>query len=337
MIAAKPAGMRRRSFASALAALLAAGTLPLHAQARKLRRIGLLFPFASDDSETPYRILAFEEGLGKLGWVRDETIEIMFRTAQSREQLKIYAKEMVDAGCEVLVGATNTALDALIAQTTTIPIVFVQLGDPVATGRLNNLARPGGNFTGFVSFEFSMLQKQVQIILAVAPKTKRIAILLNPDTLGRGVLPTMTAARIAADAMHLELVDATVHGVAELDGVFERLAGAAATSLIVVPDVFSASNRKAIVERATKFQVPTMYFGAYFVADGGLISYGIEPRDLYRRSASYVDKILNGANPGELPVQFPVRFEMAINLKAAENLGLTLPSAILAQAEQVFD
>ncbi len=331
--------MRRRAFLAGSAALLALDALgrPARAQAGSLRRIGMLLPFAQDDTETAYRILAFEEGLGAYGWVQGETIDILYRSAPQRDRLQAYARELVEAGCEVLVAATNTSLDALLAQTQTLPIIFVHVGDPVATGRLKDMARPGGNFTGFVNFEYSMLQKQVQLIMAVAPLTRRIAVLMNPDTLGRGVAPTLKAAKAAADKLGLELADATVQGVDKLDEKFAALAAQPGGSLFVVPDVFAASNRKAIVERAARHKIPTMYFGAYFVVDGGLISYGVEPRDLYRRSAAYVDKILKGATVGELPVQFPVRFEMAINLKTADSLGLTIPPTVLAQAEQVID
>ena len=333
--------MRRRALLAGAAALAIGAQLAqpsqAGAQSAKLRRIGVLLPFAEDDTETPYRILAFEEGLAAFGWINNETIEVLYRSATQRDGQRTLARALVAANCEVLLAVTNTALDALVEATQSVPIIFVHVGDPVATGRLTSLARPGGNFSGFVNFEYSMLQKQVQIIMAVAPQTKRIAILFNPQTLARGVEPTMAAARTAADVLGLELEEVKVQDVAGLEPAFAALAATSGVALFVVPDVFAASNRKAIVGLAAGHKIPTLYFGAYFVADGGLISYGVEPRDLYRRSAAYIDKCLHGAKVGDLPVQFPVTFELAVNLKAAENLGLTFPAAILAQAERVYD
>lgn len=329
--------MRRRQVVLAICCALASLARPAVAQGRKPRRIGMLLPFAQDDGETPYRILAFEEGLGDYGWVNGETLEILYRSAPQRDKQLAFARELVEARCEVLIAAANTALDALLAATQTLPIIFVHVGDPVATGRLKDLARPGGNFSGFVNFEYSMLQKQVQLMMSVAPQTQRIAVLFNPETLGRGVAPTMAAAMTAADALGLSVMEVKVRDAGELEDAFAALAMEANVSLFVVPDVFAAANRKAIVELAALRKIPTLYFSAYFVEAGGLMSYGVEPRDLYRRSAAYVDKCLRGAVVGDLPVQFPVSFELAVNLKAAENLGLTVPAAILAQAERVYD
>ena len=323
--------------AAALAAIRVSTPPQAFAQVGKLRRIGMLLPFAQDDGETPYRILAFEEGLGAFGWVNGETVEILYRSAPQRERQLGLARELVAAECEVIVAAANTALDALLSATQTVPIIFVHVGDPVATGRLKDPARPGGNFSGFVNFEYSMLQKQVQLLMAVAPRTRRIAVLFNPETFGRGVAPTLAAARASADMLGLGLIEAPVHEAGELETVFAALAQEPHLGLFVVPDVFAAVNRKVIVELAAQRRIPAMYFGACFVETGGLISYGVESRDLYRRCAAYVDKCLRGAVVGDLPVQFPVSFELAVNLKAAENLGLTMPAAILAQAERVFD
>ena len=345
--------MRRREFVFALGAPAAAcagltafpafgqtsaQTWTLAAsQDRKLRRIGMLLPFAADDAETTYRILAFEEGLSEHGWLKGETIDLLYRSAPQRGQLEADARALVAAGCEVLVAATNLALDAALAATQDLPIIFVHVSDPAATGRLKDLARPGGNFSGFVDFEYSVLQKQAQLVLAVAPHTARMAVLINPDTLGGEIAPALSVAQSAAATLGLEMADATARSIEELDAKLSALGARPGGSLFVPSDVFAASNLKAIVALASKYRVPAIYFGAYFVAGGGLMSYGAEPHDLYRRSAAYVDKCLKGVSAGELPVQFPLRFEMAVNLKAADDLRLTIPANVLAQAEQVFD
>ncbi len=309
---------------------------PLAASAQKpdrVRRVGVAITKAA---ETAARIAAFEDALRALGWREDGGLRIDYReSVADRERMRSAATEIVALNPEVILAQSTPLTDELLRLTRTVPVVFVHVSDPVGAGFVASLARPGGNVTGFTDIEASLGSKWPQLLKEVAPAVRRAALLFNPDTApGRGIV-FFDPFKAAAPALGLTAVPAAVHDLHEIEAAIAALAPEG--GLVVTPESFTGRYSAEIIALAERFRVPAVYPYRTYVARGGLMSYGVDSVDLYRRAAVYVDKILKGAKPADLPVQQPTRFELVINLKTASALGLTVPQALLARADEVIE
>jgi putative ABC transport system substrate-binding protein len=331
--------MRRRDFVAGLGGVAA---WPIAARAQlseRVRRVGVLMGYDETDPRGKSYISAFTQALGELGWTDARNVRIEVRWgADNLGLMRMFAKELVDLQPDVILAHTSPVVTAFQLETRTIPIVFVALADPVGAGFVQSLSRPGGNITGFANLEGIMAGKWLQLLTEIAPAVKRVAVMFNPDMApGRGslYLPSFEA---AARSLKVEPIVTPVHSDAEIDTMITSLGREPGGGLVVVPDGgFTAIHRAPIVLSAARNNVPAVYNGEAYVRDGGLLSYGPSRADIFRRSASYVDSILRGAKPADLPVQLPVKFEMIINAKAAKALGLTVPQSILLSADEVIE
>jgi len=329
--------VKRRDF---IALIGGAAAWPLAARAQQgehMRRIGVLMPTTVDDSEGRARVGAFVKDLRDVGLTEGRNVKLDYRWAGSDvERLRAFASELVALAPDVLLAGSSPSLAALHWATATIPIVFVLVSDPVGQGFVQSLARPGGNITGFSNFEFSTIGKWVDLLNGIAPGIRRIALIFNPDTAPytQHYLPPFDD---AAKSFAAEPISAPVHSEAEIESIASALAERGRGGIIVMSDPFTLTHRKVIISLAARYRLPTVYPFRYFVADGGLLSYGVDTPDLFRRSASYVERILRGANPADLPVQQPTKFELAINLKTAKALELSISDKLLALADEVIE
>jgi putative ABC transport system substrate-binding protein len=327
--------MRRRQFITLLGGAAAAWPIAARAQRERMRRIGVLIAIAQSDAQT--RVKAFEQALQKLGWAEGSSVRIEYRWAGGDPDLiRAYAAEIVSLNPDVILAHTTPALTAILRETNTIPIVFVQVIDPVSRGFVSSLARPGGNITGFTNFEFPIGGKWVEMLKEVAPAVTSVAVVFNPDTAPYGGL-LFQQVRTNAISLAIEANEARVRDVADLERAVAEIAVKSNGSLIVLPDTFTTVHRDIIIALASLHRLPAIYPFRYFTPGGGLISYGVDTVDLFRRSADYVDRILRGERAADLPVQAPVRYELAINLKTAKSLGLDVPLTLLARADEVIE
>jgi putative ABC transport system substrate-binding protein len=328
--------IRRREF---IAGLAGAAAWPLSARAQQpdgMRRVAFLHALAENDPEAQQRVAVLREGLARLGWTeRNLRIEQRFAEADL-SQTQAYAGELVGSAPDVIVASSTPALTALKQATSTIPIVFSVVSDPAGQGFIATRARPGGNITGFSFVDFLMLGKWLEVLKEIAPSVKRITLLFNPQTAPYypGFLRDFGE---AAATLAAELSATPVHDETELEAALLAFARGPDGGLIAAPDPFVNSHRALIVELAERHRLPAIYGFPHFVKEGGLISYGPDTLDIVRRSASYVDRVLRGENPGELPVQAPTKYELLINLKTAKALGLTVPTALRVRANEVIE
>jgi putative tryptophan/tyrosine transport system substrate-binding protein len=325
--------MQRRRFVAVLGAAI---VWPLGAQGQQppVRVIGMLLPFAENDPEAQRRVVAFRDGLQKLGWVEGRNIRFEYRWTRARDP-QAFAEELVSLKPDVVLANSTPPLKALKRATRTIPIVFVAVSDPVGDSLVPSLARPGGNITGFSNFEPGLGGKWVGLLKEVAPRLAKIAILFNPDTAPHSVFRQPLEA--AAASLAIESIPLRVRGPAEIERALAALEGVADCGLVVLPDSYMDVQRELIVPLATRHRLPAIYSGAHFARGGGLMSYGVDRVDQYRRAPTYVDRILKGEEPGDLPVQAPVKFDLVINLKAAKAIDLEIPPMLLAQADEVIE
>ena len=328
--------MRRREFITLLGG---AAAWPLAARAQQgggMRRIGVLMPYTQDDPEDQARVAALREGLKQLGWIEGQNLRAEFRWyGGDADRARVLAKELVDLQPElILAGATPGAV-ALRQETRTIPIVFVGGADPVGLGLVEGLARPGGNATGLSVFEFSVGTKLLEALNQLAPRVAQVAVFYNPET--AIFAPYLQSIGAAAATFRLQLIPAPVRGAAEIEAAMAALAREPGGGLLCLPDAFLNVHRELIVTLAARNKLPAVYAFRFFADDGGLMSYGVDGSDLYRRAASYIDRILKGGKPAEMPVQSPDKYELVINLKTAEALGLTVPQALLYRADGVIE
>ena len=329
---------RRRDVLVVLAGALGAWPMGAIAQPNeRLRRIGVLIGLPEGDPEIPERVAAFEMGLRDFGWVPGRNIHIDYRFATEIDRLEVFGKELISLQPEVLVTSSTFVTAPLLRETRTIPIVFVSAADPVGDGFVNSLARPGGNATGLTNNIASMGGKWLELLKEIAPSIQRVAILFNPASApsrGEYFLQPFesAAASIAVNALAMP-----VHSAAEIEQAIAGLAREPGGGLIVMPDNFTTINRGLIIAEAAKQRVPAIYSTRQFASDGGLIAYGADLLDLYRRAPFYVDRIFKGAKPAELPVQSPTKFDMVINLKTAKALGLALSPIMIARANEVIE
>jgi len=329
--------MKRRQFLALLGGALA---LPRFARAQTpgaTRRIGMLSSLAETDAEGQAWDAAFRKKLDELGWVDGRTVHIDSRWgAGSVERLQLFAKELVGLGPEVLVGITTPATAALQQETHTIPIVFSVVSDPVGSGFVASLAKPGGNITGFIDIEGSLGGKWLELMHEIAPSVARAGFLFNSQTAPYARY-YLDAFRSAAATLKIEPMEMPFHSAAEIEAVMAKLGRESGAGLIVMPDTSTVVNRDAIISLANRDRLPVVYPFRLFAAAGGLLSYGIDLADLLRGAATYVDRILRGAKPSELPVQLPTKFEMIINQKTAKALGLTVPQSLLVSADELIE
>jgi putative ABC transport system substrate-binding protein len=325
--------MLRREFITLLSG--ATVTLPLAARAQpaaKIWRIGLLMTMAESEPEAQARLASLREGLQQLGWKEGHNIRIDYRfAAGDSERARSSALELVSLTPDVILANGTAILSALRRATQSIPIVFVLVPDPVGDGFVASLARPGGNITGVTNFEFPMGGKWVEFLKEIAPHLSNVALIFNPETApyARHFLQSV--------ALGAEATLMPVRNDSEIERALETVAAKSNSGLIIVPDLFTGGHRELIVALAARHRLPAIYPFRFFVANGGLLSYGPDSLDLFRRSASFVDRILKGDKPGDLPVQAPVKFELAVNLKTAKALGLTVPPTLLARADDVIE
>ena len=303
-----------------------------------MRRIGVLgLPEA--DHEASRRLRTLKRALQALGWDENRNLRIDYGGASNVEEVRSRAAELVAFHPEVIVAHTTPATMAVRQTSPTIPVVFVSVSDPIGSGFVESLARPGGNVTGFTNFEPDIGGKWVQLLKELAPAVTRAGMLYNPATSAEGAIGGvyLQSAREAGAALGIELVSGAANDVGEIESLFASLAATAGGAVIVTPNVFTAVNRNEIVSLAAKHALPAVYPLRYFVGIGGLVSYGVDLLDLFSRAASYVDAILRGTKPSDLPVQSPIRFESAINLRTARALGLVIPPRLVALADEVIE
>jgi putative tryptophan/tyrosine transport system substrate-binding protein len=332
--------MRRREFMTLIGGVAAWLLAPYGAIAQpsdRMRRIAMLSGLAATDPEVQARVAALQQGLKELGWTegRNLSIESRWGTGE-RNQMWALARELIDLKPDLIVGMTTPAVTALVQETNTIPILFVNIVDPLGRGFISNMARPGGNVTGFFNFEFSMSGKWLETLKQIAPAVRRSALLFNPHT-APYANSFMRVADAAAPSFGVEPIAAGVYDDGELERTVVDFAAKPAGGLIILPDAFTTNHRDLIVALAARYRLPAVYPLRVFATSGGLVSDGGDPTDIFRRAASYIDRILKGANPGDLPVQAPSKFELVINLKTANALGLNVPPMLLARADEVIE
>jgi putative ABC transport system substrate-binding protein len=305
---------------------------------RRVRLIGMLMPFGDSDPEALTRLAAFRQRLEDLGWTVDRNLRIEARWAGNNQKLiRTYAAELVNIAPDVILAAGTSALAALTEKTGSLPIVFVAVPDPVGQGLVADVARPGGNATGFANLDFPVGGKWLELLKDIAPGVTRVALLFNPETSAGGGSDFVRVFNEGARALLVESTVAAVHEPDDIKRMIEAFAGRPNGGLLVLPDNFLSAHRELIVALAEKYRLPAIYPFRFFVNAGGLLSYGVDVIDMYRGAASYVDRILNGAKPGDLPVQQPTKFELVINIKTAKALGLTIPHTLLARADEVIE
>jgi putative ABC transport system substrate-binding protein len=328
--------IRRREF---IAGLGSAAAWPLAARAQqgdRVRRIGVLSGGNENDPELKPRRSAFTQALAELGWIDGRNVRMDLRWGGGDiNRIRALARELVGLQPDIIVTGGTPATAALSRQTGTIPIVFAGVGDPVASGVVPRLDRPSGNITGFANWEASMGGKWLELLSEVAPGLKRTTIMFNPDT----VPASAQIPSLETTARSLKLVPsiARVHSDLEIEAAMTALGGEPRGGLVVMPDTFMNARRGPIISAAARNNLPAVYELSAFAREGGLLSYGADRVDIWRRAASYVDRILRGAKPGDLPVQFPVKYLMVVNLKTAKALGLTVPQSILLRADEVIE
>lgn len=293
--------------------------------------------YAPTDAEARTRVMAFVRELARLGWVDGQNLRIEYRWAGGdTQQIAAHSVELVRLQPDAIFAATTPVVRALLRETRTIPIVFVSVSDPVGDRFVEGLARPGGNATGFINIESSMAGKWVELVKAIAPNVTRVSIVFNPTTAAGAGAYFMAPFEAAARAIALQPRTVAVKDPSELDSEIALLGADRTSALIVMPDSFNVVHRDRIIAAAARHAVPAVYPYRYMAAAGGLMSYGVELLDMYVRSAVQVDRILRGADPREMPVQVPAKFEFVINRKTAEALGLTIPQNLLLRADEVI-
>jgi putative tryptophan/tyrosine transport system substrate-binding protein len=328
--------MNRRDFIAALGGMAAAWPLAAKAQqAGRIRRVAALWPFDEKDSDGQAVFTAFREGLRDLGWA-DIRIESRW-SGGNIERTRAFAAELVGLAPDVIFAYFNAQLGPLSRETHTIPIVFVGASDPVGAGYVASLPRPGGNITGFTLYEPTLAGKWLGVLKEVAPQVARVALLINPDTaVVHGTLYSQ-AFEAAAASVGIAPMIANVYSPSDIETAMASLGKQPGSGLIVAPDTFSEVNGDLILALAARYRVPAVYAISRFATRGGLMSYGPNTPDAVRRATSYVDRILRGEKPADLPIQAPVKFDLVVNLKAARALGLNIPESFLLRADEVIE
>jgi len=329
--------LRRRDFISLIGSTAAAWPLAARGQQpERVRHIGVLMAYPEGDPEGTACVDAFRQELAKLGWTHNIQIEVRWVSPGDRQSRDRYASELVALQPDLLISHSTPNAEALLERTRTIPLVFAQIADPVASGFVASFARPGGNATGFTVVEGSMAGKWVELLKEVAPRVARIAILFNPTTAPFAEI-YLDPFKAAGSSLGLQVSAGRVQDGASLEAVIAAQGQESTGGLIAMPDSFLAAHRTELISLAARYRVPAVYPYRIFTEEGGLLSYGIDLVDNYRRAAGYADRILRGTKPSELPVQAAFKLELVINLKAAKALGLDVPWFLQQRADQVIE
>jgi putative tryptophan/tyrosine transport system substrate-binding protein len=329
--------VRRREFITLIGGAAAAWPLAARAQQpERMRRVGVLMPLAADDAEGQARLAAFLQGLQQLGWIDGSNVRIDTRwTAGDAERIRRDAAELLALAPDVILAAGGQIMTLLLQATRTVPIVFTQTPDPVGAGFVATLARPGGNATGFTQFEYGISAKWLELLKQIAPRVTRAAVLrdsTNPAGIGQ-----FGAIQGVAPSFGVEVSPVNVDDASEIESAVTAFARGLNGGLIVLSNALAIVHRDLIITLAARHRLPAVYAARYFVRGGGLISYGPDAIDPHRRAASYVDRILKGEKPADLPVQAPTKYELVINLKSAKALGIEIPTSLLARADEVIE
>jgi putative ABC transport system substrate-binding protein len=329
--------MRRREFLGLLGGMAVARPLAAHAQPDRVRRLGVLMAVAESDADVRKGIVIFQRQLQELGWRDGQNIRIDYRWGDADPgRIQTLAKELVDLHPDVLVGHSTPSAKGLLNQTRSIPIVFLTVTDPLGQGLVSSLSHPGGNITGFSVFEFSLGTKWVETLKQIAPGIRRVTAIFNPDTAPYYGL-YLESINAGVSSLAVESIAVQVHSEADIENAIRKIGNEPNNGLFVLPDSHNVVHRKRIIELAAQYRLPTIYYFRYFASDGGLIAYGPDEMDLFQRTAGYVDRILKGTSPSDLPVQQPAKFELVINLKTARAIGIPIPVSLLARADEVIE
>jgi len=330
--------MKRREFITFLGGAAVVSPIAALAQQNdRIKRIGVLLGASTEhDPESEARLAAFRLGLKELGWFEGRNVHIEYRFASGdADRIRTYVPELVKSSPDLIVANSSPVVAELKRTTGTIPIVFAIVNDPVNQGFVTSLAHPGGNMTGFTLIEFEIIGKWLELLKEMAPRISRAKLLFNPVTAPFFV--TWLREHGAVSVASIELEPAPVHDTAEIEATIAALAREPGLGLITAADVFTVANRSLIIGLAKRYRVPAMYQFRQFAAEGGLMSYGPDTADIFRRAATYVDRILKGINPADLPVQQPTKFQLVLNLNAAKGLGLTVPPSLVVRADEVIE
>jgi len=329
--------MRRREFIKLLGGAGVALPLSAHAQQpERVRRVGVLMALAEGDPVAQAQLTGFQKELHRLGWTEGRNVRIDYRwAAAAPDRMQTYAAELVQMTPDVIVANSPPVLAAVQRQTRAIPIVFVQIVDPVGSGFIQSLAKPGGNATGPTEYEFAMGGKWLELLKEIAPAISRVAVILMPEHVTNAGL--FRAIEASAPSLGVQLTRAAVREAAEVERAVDEFARESNGGLMVLPSPIAYLHRELIIALAVQYRLPALYPFRSFSVTGGLMSYGINPPDQFRQVAGYVDRILKGEKPGDLPVQAPTKFELVINLKTAKTLGLTVPPQLLFRADEVIE
>jgi len=329
--------MRRREFITLIGG---AATWPFAAQAQqgeRMRRIGVLMGYAESDPAAQSWFVVFRGELSKLGWTEGSNLRIELRWgAADPDKIKTLAKELVNLPPDAILSVTTPVTGVLAHETRTLPIVFAVVADPIAGGFVASLGHPGGNITGFTTINSALGGKWVELLKEIAPRTVRMALLFNPAT-APPLQVYMASIQAAASSFAVEASAAPVHVKDEIEGVIAAQARNPGGGLIVMPEAFNVTNRDLIIALAARYGVPAIYATRFYAESGGLITYGVDYTEQFRQAAGYIDRVLKGAKPADLPVQQPTKFEFVINLKTANALGLTIPDKLLTTADEVIE
>jgi putative tryptophan/tyrosine transport system substrate-binding protein len=330
--------MRRRE----LIALLGSAAIiwPLASLAQQvdgMRRIGVLMQYRESDPEGRRRVEVLEEALQRLGWAKGRNLHVDYRWAGAdSDRFRLHAADLVRLRKDAIMAVSSPAAKALQRETRTIPIVFTQVSDPVGQGIIENIGRPGGIITGFTNYDPEISGKWVELLKEVAPSVTRAAVVFNPEVAPYTSL-YLRSIEAVAPSIGVKVITAPVHDDAETEAAFAKHASEQGGGLIMMTDAFISVHRKQVIGLAARFALPAIYPYRYYIADGGLMSYGIDQLEQWRGAAIYIDRILNGEKPGDLPVQAPNKYGLVINLKTAKALGLTVPPSLLARADEVIE
>ena len=328
--------MRRRAFMSLLGAAAAWPLAARAQQSERIRRIGVLMSVAAEDPEGPARTAAFAHGLQQLGWSVGGNMRIDYRWgAGDGDRIRRYAAELIALAPDVILATGSATLGPLLQATRTVPIVFVHVPDPVGAGFVDSLPRPGGNATGFTLFEYVTSGKWLELLKEIAPRTTRAAVIRDP-AIPSGI-GQWGAIQTAAPSVGVEISPVNVRDVGEIERAVTAFAHSSNGGIIVTGSALTQVHRDLIVRLAARHKLPAVYFERFFVTGGGLVSYGADMIDQFRRAAGYVDRILKGEKPADMPVQAPTKYELVINLKTAKALGLDVPPSLLATADEVIE
>jgi putative ABC transport system substrate-binding protein len=329
--------MRRREVITLLGGTALAWPLAARAQqGERLRRIGVLMSYAEGDPEGKDRFAALHDQLGKLGWADGRNVAIETRwTAGQANLMLVFATELVTQPVDVIVAQSTPVLGVVKQLTSTIPVVFTQVADPAGSGFVSNYARPGGNITGFTDYDPAIAGKWLEILKEAAPRTNRVTAFFDPDQINHQRF--LRVIESSAPALKMQVSFATVHNRAEIEQAIANAAGQSDGALIVLPGPLHNTQRASIIEAAARYRLPAVYPFKYYVKDGGLLYYGTDQLAQWPDAAGYVDRILKGEKPADLPVQAPTKYDLAINLKTAKTLGLTVPATLIARADEVIE